>query len=262
VTALEIAVTSAAGTRTARANGATRVELCAALELGGVTPSAGLVEGALAEAGEGFEVHALVRPRPGDFGYDAADVATSRAEVTALARAGVHGVVVGALTPGGRVDLQALRALAWAAREVSPGITVTFHRALDQAESVVAAFEEIAESELVDRVLTSGGAARAIDGLPTIGELVRVAAGRVEVMAGGGVGLDDIAPLVDAGAAAVHLSAKRRGPGSARVSLGARDDAPPPGGGRRGRGPHDPGSYFVTDGDLVAAALKRLSAAG
>jgi len=246
MTALEIAVTSAAGTRTARANGATRVELCAALELGGVTPSAGLVEAALAEAGAGFEVHALVRPRPGDFGYDAGELATSVGEVRTLARAGVHGVVVGALTADRRVDLEALRALAGAAREIAPDVVVTFHRALDQAGSVVDAFAALADSGLVDRVLTSGGAPRAIEGLGTIRELASVSAGRVQVMAGGGVGLDDIAALVEAGANAVHLSAKRRVPGAgARVALGAGDV--------------DPGSHFVTDGDLVAAARDRLA---
>ena len=104
--ALEIAVTSAAGAVTARDGGADRVELCSALELGGVTPSQGLVEAAVAT---GVPVHALVRCRPGGFAYDADELDVMVREIRALVRSGVAGVVVGALREDGSLDVDALR---------------------------------------------------------------------------------------------------------------------------------------------------------
>ncbi|WAC52496.1 copper homeostasis protein CutC [Frigoribacterium sp. SL97] len=104
--ALEIAVTSAAGAVTARDGGADRVELCSALELGGVTPSQGLVEATVAT---GVPVHALVRCRPGGFAYDADELDVMVREIRALVRSGVAGVVVGALREDGSLDVDALR---------------------------------------------------------------------------------------------------------------------------------------------------------
>ena len=104
--ALEIAVTSAAGAVTARDGGADRVELCSALELGGVTPSQGLVEATVAT---GVPVHALVRCRPGGFVYDTDELDVMVREIRALVRSGVAGVVVGALREDGSLDVDALR---------------------------------------------------------------------------------------------------------------------------------------------------------
>lgn len=242
---LEIAVTSASGAVVARSAGADRVELCSALELGGVTPSAGLVDAVLAEVGgPGWGgVHVLVRPRPGDFVYDAADAETALREVRALAAAGVDGVVIGALTDSGEVDLDLTRRLVDAARSETPQIAVTFHRALDQADHLEAALESLLG--LVDRVLTSGGAAAAGDGVQTLARLVRLADRRIQVMAGGGVQLDSIPALVAAGVDAVHLSAKQRVLNTARVALGAGDDA---------------GAHWTTDPVVVAAAARALRA--
>ncbi|MCZ4632540.1 copper homeostasis protein CutC, partial [Streptomyces rubrogriseus] len=106
---LEIAVVSPAGARTARENGADRVELCTGLELGGLTPSTAAVAAAVES---GPPVHVLVRCRPGDFVYDAEEVALMAAEVRTALRAGARGVVVGALTPDGALDTDALAALA------------------------------------------------------------------------------------------------------------------------------------------------------
>lgn len=261
--ALEIAVTSLAGARTALAEGADRVELCTALEIGGVTPSQGLTEAVVAT---GVPVHALVRARGGDFVYDDADLAVMEREVRTLVAAGVAGVVVGALQADGSLDVDTVVRLASAAREAAgvrpaelggPRLDVTVHRAVDRAASPVDAVAALA-SLGVDRVLTSGGASRARDGL-TSGVLpyMVAAAGGVEVMAGGGVRLDDVAALVEAGVAAVHLSASttattaaagtaRDGDGRSLVSLGSA-------------GATD--SYAVTDASLVRAVRAALDAA-
>ncbi|WP_396599892.1 copper homeostasis protein CutC [Frigoribacterium sp. R86507] len=276
--ALEIAVTSAAGAVTARDGGADRVELCSALELGGVTPSQGLVEAAVAT---GVPVHALVRCRPGGFVYDADELDVMVREIRALVRSGVAGVVVGALREDGSLDVDAVRWFVEAALDAAaaphpsttpqelaetparapgsrrlPGVSplqITVHRAVDRAADPVAAVAALVGLG-VTRVLTSGGASRVGAGLAS-GMLTRMVevAGDVQVMAGGGVQLGDVPTLVAAGVDAVHLSAKRaqavRASSSrsgTTVSLGTEASTD---------------SWFETDPELVRAARHALDQA-
>jgi copper homeostasis protein len=251
--ALEIAVTSAAGAVTARDGGADRVELCSALELGGVTPSQGLAEAAVAT---GVPVHALVRCRPGGFVYDPDELDVMVREIRALVRSGVAGVVVGALREDGSLDVDAVRWFVEAAldaagpRPAARPLEITVHRAVDRAADPVAAVSALAGLG-VTRVLTSGGASTVGAGLAS-GVLPRLveAAGDVQVMAGGGVRLDDVAALVAARVDAVHLSAKRaraaRSSSSRSgsvVSLGTEASTD---------------SWFETDSELVRAARHAL----
>ncbi|EGD55943.1 copper homeostasis protein CutC [Gordonia neofelifaecis] len=240
--ALEIAVQDPAGAVVARHGGADRVELCAALgATGGLTPSAGLLAAVCAV---GIDVHALIRTRPGGFVYSEAEVDVLVADVEAAVRAGAAGVVVGALTADGSVDSEATTRLVEAARSagraVDRRIEVTFHRAIDAASDPVAAITLLGGLG-VDRVLTSGGAAKAGDGIAVLGALVAANTG-VQVMAGGGVDVASIPRLMAAGVDAVHLSAKRSvpDPGSAG-----------PGGGSASE-------LETTDPDLVAAAASAL----
>lgn len=230
---LEIAVTDVAGARVARDAGADRVELCSALELGGVTPSEALVT---AVAAVGLPVQVLVRCRPGDFCYDADEVALMTAQVRAAVAAGAAGVVVGALTDHDRIDAAAVRRFADAARDAG-SVEVTLHRAIDHAADPVRAAGLVASLGLT-RILTSGGAGAAVDGAATIGRIVEAAPG-VQVMAGGGVRPGDVDTLAAAGVAAVHLSAKRLAPvrPAGRVPLGAAAD-----------------THFVTDPDIIGRA--------
>lgn len=242
---LEIAVTGPAGAGIAQRAGVDRVELCSALELGGVTPSQGSTEATLTATGGSLAVHALIRPRPGDFCYAEDELGTAEREISCLARQGIAGVVIGALNPDGTVALEATRRLVGAARAADPGLQITFHRAVDQTADPVAAVEPLARLG-VDRILSSGQANRAIDGVATLRRMVQAAAGIVEIMAGGGVQVSDIQTLVtDAGVQAVHSSAKapRAGSGRTDVSLGSADGA-------------DPGAYFVTDQNLVQQAAE------
>ncbi|MYY00692.1 copper homeostasis protein CutC [Streptomyces sp. ATexAB-D23] len=245
--ALEIAVTSPAGARAARESGADRVELCAALELGGLTPSAALVE---AVAAEGLPVQALVRCRPGDFVHDAEELALMAAEVRSVIASGAAGVVIGALTADGALDTDAVARLADAARAAGRPVEVTLHRAVDQSADPVAAATLLPSLGLT-RVLTSGGAPAAADGLAAITAMVTAAPG-VQVMAGGGVRVADIPALARAGVAAVHLSAKARAPrrpGGTWVPLGA------------GGASADQDTHFVTDAEVVALARRALDTA-
>jgi len=238
---LEVAVTSAAGAAAAAAGGADRVELCSALELGGVTPSTALVE---ACAGGPLPVHVLVRCRPGSFVYDDTELALMERDVRLAVRAGAAGVVVGALTAAGGLDVDSVRRLVSAARDERADVQVTVHRAIDHCADVVAG-AALLPSAGVDRVLTSGGAPAAAGALAV---LVRMAAvlGPVQLMAGGGVSPAAVPALVGAGVDAVHLSAKRRVRGTGgHVALGAAGGT----------------EHFVTDPVIVAAARAALDAA-
>lgn len=228
--ALEIAVQDPAGARTAIHAGADRLELCQALGVGGLTPSIGLVDAVVAAVG-GERVNVLVRPRGGGFVYDREEVALVADDIAAAVRAGAGGVVIGALTPQGDADLEAVARWRDAAGEAS----LVFHRAIDATSDPVAVLGQLAGAG-VDRILTSGGAARSVDGVSTLARLVD-AAGDVEIMAGGGIRPADIPAILASGVHAVHLSAR----GQAGL-----DEPSGPGGG-------DPG-YDVTDPAVVEAA--------
>ena len=214
--AVEVAVQDAAGTRTAREGGAARVELCSGLDLGGLTPSAGVVEAAVAAWGPaGAEtssrtgVHVLVRPRPGGFVLHRGDAEVVVRDAVVAVRAGAAGVVVGALEADGGLDESVLRAVLDAVRGERAGAAVTFHRAVDAAADPAAVVERLAELG-VDRALTSGGADDALTGAAVIAGLVRAAGGRLAVMAGGGVRATAVRELVQrTGVRDVHLSARR-----------------------------------------------------
>lgn len=200
-------MTSAPAAGIALARGADRVELCTALEVGGVTPSQALIDATLEVCAE---THVLVRLRPGDFVYDADEVAQMSRYATTITNQGAAGVVIGALRTDGRLDLDTIGRLAGAARAVRPDVAVTVHRAVDAGGDPVAAVRDLMASGLgVVRVLTSGGAASAGKGIATIANMVAAAEGRIQIMSGGGVTLAAIPALVAAGVDAVHLSAKR-----------------------------------------------------
>ncbi|GAA4679496.1 copper homeostasis protein CutC [Gordonia humi] len=209
------------------------MELCAALgATGGLTPSIGAVRTASAT---GIDVHVLIRCRPGGFVYSRDEIEVMAFDVAAVVAAGARGVVVGALRADGSVDEAAVAGLVGQARAAGE-VDVTFHRALDAAADPVAALRTVAALG-VDRVLTSGGAAAAGEGLDMLARLVAEDTG-VQVMAGGGVRPETIPALVDVGVDAVHLSAKTVIPDPGATG---------PGGGAGG-------GIEVTDPDIVAAA--------
>ncbi len=201
---VEACVDTVGSALAAAEGGAGRVELCANLVEGGTTPSAGTI--ALARERLGIPLFVLVRPRGGDFLYDADEVAVMRRDVDAARRLGADGVVVGALTPEGRVDAAVTRALVDAARPMR----VTFHRAFDAARDADEALDVLVALG-VDRVLTSGGAASALEGAAALGALVRRAGGRLTVLAGGGLTAATVGPVVAAsGVREVHVRGAER----------------------------------------------------
>ncbi|WP_033105918.1 copper homeostasis protein CutC [Microbacterium profundi] len=219
--ALELAVQDPAGVRVAREVGAARVELAQALALGGLTPSPATLELAREAAGEdGPEIHVLIRPRAGGFHYDPDEIAVSVRDVAWAVANGADGVVIGALDASGELDLDAMARLRDAAGEAS----VTLHRAIDVTADPAATLERAIGLGL-RRVLTSGGASTAIEGVETLRALVTVAGGRIQVMAGSGVVAGSASALVATGVDALHFSAKRAvagdGPG---IRMGSASD--------------------------------------
>lgn len=204
---LEICIDSVSGCEAAIAGGADRIELCGALSVGGLTPSAGLVALVVERAkAAGVRLHAMVRPRAGDFDYDDAERATAVADARALIAAGVDGLVFGAVR-GGAIDLPVTTVWLDAVRADRADIDLTLHRAVDLLPDPVAAVD-IAVSLGFHRILTSGGAVRAIDGAATIAAMRARAGERIVVMPGSGVRPDNVATLLaTTGAREVHASA-------------------------------------------------------
>ncbi len=207
---IEVCVENTDGLIAAQRAGADRVELCASLVEGGLTPSWGMIEEARRLATIPF--HVIVRPRGGDFLYSDVELAAMLADVRALQRLGVAGVVVGCLTAEGAIDEPRMRALVEAARPLS----VTCHRAFDMTRDAAAAVEALVRSG-VERVLTSGQRDTALEGIETIRATVQAAHGRLGVMACGALDAGNIARVRDAtGAPELHFAALREAPSRMR----------------------------------------------
>ncbi len=187
----EICVDSVAGVRAARDAGAHRVELCAGLIEGGITPSRGMMREARKVSG--IKLHAIIRPRGGDFLFDDDEFAVMEADIEAAKAEGADGVVIGLLTAEGAVDVARSRELIARARPLS----VTFHRAFDMSRDPIEALEKLAGLG-VDRVLTSGQEATVLEGLPLIAELIRRAGKRIIIMPGGGITARNVERIVAA----------------------------------------------------------------
>jgi copper homeostasis protein len=213
---LEVCVADPQSLAAAIAGGADRIELCSALELGGLTPLPGLM--ALA-AQSGVPTYALVRPRSGDFVFDDHDTDAMLRDIDAIRAAGLAGVVIGASRPNGELDLPLLeRLIAHAA-----GLGTTLHRAID----LVPDFAEATEAAItlrVERTLTSGGATTALDGRDTIAFMHATARGRLAIMAGSGLTPDNVAQLLEI-ADEIHSSCAATIPSSApAIRLGFAAD--------------------------------------
>jgi copper homeostasis protein len=199
----EICLDSADDVAAAAEAGADRVELCAALFEGGITPSIGMIEQAVAVAAGRIGVHVIIRPRGGDFIYGPSEAAVMLRDIEAAKAAGADGVVIGALTPDADIDTDLCARLVAAARPMS----VTFHRAFDVTREPEKAFEDVVALG-VDRLLTSGAAPTALEGAGLIAHLVEKAAGRIIVMPGGGINERTAARVAEGtGAEEMHFTA-------------------------------------------------------
>jgi copper homeostasis protein len=201
---LEIAANSVASALAAQEGGAGRIELCAALELGGLTPSSAQIE--LARERLTIPLYVLIRPRAGDFLYSDLECETMLRDIEACSAFGCDGVVLGVLDANGDVDMPRCRSLISAAGNMG----ITFHRAFDLTRDPLSSLGDLIELGC-ERVLTSGAQVSALEGAELIRQLVELSAGRILVMPGAGVDAGNIGKLREiTGASEFHASAKRQ----------------------------------------------------
>lgn len=184
---LEVCIDDVSGLAACAAGGADRVELCSALDLGGLTPSPGLISAA---AKSTVPVRAMIRPRAGDFRFTDAEVDVMLADIAAVRAAGLAGVVLGATTAGNELDVSVLARLVEAAGDLGK----TLHRAVDLLPDPVTAVD-MAVHLGFDCILSSGGALAAEEGAAVIAAMVERAAGRIDIMAGSGVRPENAAAI-------------------------------------------------------------------
>ncbi|WP_428307906.1 copper homeostasis protein CutC [Lacipirellula sp.] len=198
---LEVCVGSVADARAAITAGADRLELCSGLEVGGLTPSIGLVETVVAASS--VPVIAMLRPRAGGFCYDADEFAAMLRDAERFLAARAAGVAFGILDQRGRLD--AARSREIIARAGTRDTVM--HRAFDFTVDQFAALDTLIELK-VTRILTSGGEPAALAGSAKLHELATRAAGRIELMAGGGINADNVGNVLTAsGLRQVHIGA-------------------------------------------------------
>lgn len=209
---LEVCVADAQSLAAAIAGGGDRIELCSGLELGGLTPSAGLMRLAAAAP---IPVYAIVRPRSGDFVCDDADVDAMLGDIDAIRAAGLAGVVLGASRPNGELDLTVLERLL----DQADGLGATLHRAIDLVPDFAEA-TEAAISLKFERILTSGGVHVALDGVDNITTALTTARGRIKIMAGSGLTPANVGALLAAVPVdEVHSSCASSGPASSAPAV-------------------------------------------
>ena len=230
---VEACVDSVESAQAAERGGAARLELCDALSDGGTTPSAGMI--AACRERVSIPVFVIIRPRGGGFVYSESELDVMRRDIVAARGLGADGVVFGVLRRDGRVDEEQARSLVGVAGD----LPVTFHRAFDFIPDHSAALETLISAG-VTRILSSGGAPTAREGVPALASLVRQAGDRLVVMAGGGVREENVKEIVDgSGVREVHV----------RLTRLTRGDGPPLRAGVRVRKalPDDEAAWEETD---------------
>lgn len=217
---VEVCVDSVASAVAAERGGAARIELCSGLIEGGLTPSAGLIE--TTRAAISIPLHVMIRPRGGDFFYDAAEADAMRRDIALAKRLGANGVVFGILDLNANIDLARTRELV----ELARPLDVSFHRAFDMTADLFRALEDICECG-VPRVLTSGGEQTSLQGQAVVAQLIQRAQGRIIVMPGSGIKPDNAHALVEqTGAREIHVGLRSSLPSpmqhrNQRISMGA-----------------------------------------
>ncbi|MEY4287237.1 MAG: hypothetical protein RL511_1323 [Bacteroidota bacterium] len=200
---LELCAASVEALPLAKTYGFNRIELCQNLEQGGLTPSSGLILQALEL---GIETHVLIRPRAGGFHYSLEEMEVIKKEIQYCAQIGAKGVVVGVLKANFELDKAQLLDLF----ELAPHLDWTFHRAFDESVDWKRSLDALIELGY-KRVLTSGFASNVELGIPILSQMCKYAAGRIQIMAGGGVNAGNIGKLAQIeGLSAVHFSATQK----------------------------------------------------
>jgi copper homeostasis protein len=195
---LEVSVETAQAAVAAERGGAQRIELCAQLDVGGLTPSEKLMR--LTRESVRVPIFAMIRPRPGDFVYSPEELSQMLRDIPAAQRVGMDGIVLGVLTADRRIDVKRTRELLMAAHP----LPVTFHRAFDDVADQWAGLDDVIATGAA-RILTSGGAATAPAGTGKLASLVTAAKQRVTIVPGGGINPSNAEQVVrQTGAREIH----------------------------------------------------------
>jgi copper homeostasis protein len=212
----EICIDSLEGAIAAGKQGAKRVELCAALSVGGLTPNLGLIQQCVEKAD--VEVHVMIRHKEGDFNYEPEDLVLMKIDIEAVKKAGAHGVVFGILDTNFEVsDLN--KELIDFAKNLN--LEVTFHRAFDFVKDYHSAIEKIIDFG-ADRLLTSGLQPNAEEGLEVISELQKRYGSQIQIMAGSGVSANNARKIASAGVNNLHFTARKSAKKAVELSMGER----------------------------------------
>ena len=199
---LECCVDSVESAINAKSGGASRIELCSNLIIGGTTPDLALV-GEIRRHTD-IRIHALIRPRFGDFCYSKYEMEIMKSQIRALKEAGVEGVVIGVLDEDGNLNKKAMQELIAEA----DGLSITLHRAFDMCRNPYEGLEQAIELG-IDTILTSGQKQSAWEGRELLAELIEKANGRIDIMAGAGVSAAVIEKLIPATkGTSYHMSGK------------------------------------------------------
>ncbi|ACT01820.1 copper homeostasis protein CutC [Paenibacillus sp. JDR-2] len=203
---LEVIATCMDDALTAEANGADRLELITAITEGGLTPGIGLVEQVVQAVR--IPVFVMVRPHSRSFVYAEHDIDTMALEIKAIVKAGAAGLVLGALTPEGKIDEQALNRLL----PLTGGLQVTFHRAFDELADQHEGLQTLMKYPQITRVLTSAGRRPAIESVKEMADLVAAAGeSNLTILAGSGLSTEGIAEFIaKTGVGEVHFGSAVR----------------------------------------------------
>lgn len=188
---LEIAVDTVEAAVAAERGGADRVELCCDLSVGGVTPDAALLRAVRVQIQ--IPVFVMIRPRAGDFVYSALEFEEMKASIVTAKELGADGLVLGILKAENSVDVRRTRELV----SLGKPLPVTFHRAFDDSADLSKALDDVVQTGAT-RILTSGGAANALEGAARIANLVSVASQRITIVPGAGINGENILQMAAA----------------------------------------------------------------
>ena len=201
---IEVCIDSVEGAITASQFGVKRVELCSSLELGGLTPSAGLIKEVVQVSKA--EVYVMIRPKGGGFVYDGHDISVMLQDIAISASLGAKGIVFGVLNEDNTLDVKRNAVLIeWALRN---GLGTTFHRAIDVCKDPISAIDDLVNLGF-DRILTSGQSEKAEEGMDLIRKMIRTANGRIQIMAGSGINAGNVKQIADLGVNAIHFTARK-----------------------------------------------------
>lgn len=197
---LEVCAGSIESALNAQNAGAKRIELCAELSVGGLTPSKGMIQ--MVKELVDIPVYVLIRPRSGDFDYSLLELEQMKEDVAFCAELGCEGVVIGALTSERKIHEK----ITYELMQAAGFMDVTFHRAFDAAQNPFEALDTLREMG-IQRVLTSGGASNALEGYNLLGELIEEADDEIIIMPGGGIRSVNIQSLLSLEAKEYHSAA-------------------------------------------------------